>query len=75
MCTQVLYLSSCIPQNDSTVQFEFLDAGGVAGTIVICLVVVIVAVVMIVLVVFGVYKYRTRNNKSSVDSECFLATA
>ena len=67
-------LSSCISQNDSTVQFDTVDPGGLAGIVVFLVVLIVVSVVMVVLVVFGVYKYRTRSNKSSVDSEYDLTT-
>ena len=67
-------LSSCISQNDSIVQFDIVDPGGLAGIVVFLVVLIVVSVVMVVLVVFGVYKYRTRSNKSSVDSEYDLTT-
>ena len=58
-----------ISQTDSRRLVDVIDAGSIAGTIVICVVVVIVVVVIIVIVVLGVYKYRTRSSKSSVHSE------
>ena len=51
-----------------------MDAGSITGIVVFLVVLIVVSVVMIVLVVFGVYKYRTRSNKSSVDSEYDLTT-
>ena len=66
MCVNFLY-----SQNGSKTLFFGSEAGGIAGTVVICLVVVLVIVVVIALVVLAVYKYRTRSAKSSADSECF----
>ena len=66
-----LVLISCISQDGGTTLRDSADPGGIAGTVVICLVVVVVIVAVIALVVLAVYKYRTRSTKSSADSECF----
>ena len=67
-----LVLSFCISQNGRRTQLIGANAGGIAGTVIICLVVVAVIVAVIALVVLAVYKYRTRSTKSSADSEGFL---
>ena len=66
-------LISCISQDgDITLRVSAeTDPGGIAGTVIICLVIVAVIVAVIALVVLAVYKYRTRSAKSSADSEGF----
>ena len=73
-CCNIPDLSSCISQNNRIVQFGILDLGGLAGIVIFLVILIVVSVVMVVLVVFGVYKYRTRSHKSSVDSEYDLTT-
>ena len=66
-----LVFTFCISQNGRRTQLIGANASGIAGTVIICLLVMIVIVVVIALVVLAVYKYRTRSAKSSADNEGF----